>query len=169
VATTIPVARAILENDEFIAGTHSTSLVEERLDFAAIPTPLPSEGSLDNDGRVLRTVEAQVDGRLYKVRVYVPQAQDTVAPTRERGPGARRGSSGGTRPADGTVTVPMQGTIIELRVTVGDVVAENDVICVLEAMKMENPIRAQLAGTITELLVRPGDSCGPGDTVAVIQ
>jgi acetyl-CoA/propionyl-CoA carboxylase biotin carboxyl carrier protein len=63
----------------------------------------------------------------------------------------------------------MQGTIIELRVTVGDVVAENDVICVLEAMKMENPIRAQLAGTITELLVRPGDSCGPGDTVAVIQ
>jgi acetyl-CoA/propionyl-CoA carboxylase biotin carboxyl carrier protein len=169
VATTIPAARAILKNNEFIAGTHSTSLVEDRLDFSSIPPSVPPDGSLDNSGRVLRTVEAQIDGRLYQVRVYVPQMGQATSPANVVKRGAHRVASGAAHPTDGTVTVPMQGTIIELRVSPGDIVAVDDVVCVLEAMKMENPIRSQVAGTVAEVLVTVGDACGPGDIVAVIR
>jgi acetyl-CoA/propionyl-CoA carboxylase biotin carboxyl carrier protein len=70
--------------------------------------------------------------------------------------------------ADGTVTVPMQGTIIQVLVSEGDVVEANQTICVLEAMKMENPISADRAGTVRELRVSVGDSLGAGDVAAVI-
>ena len=59
-----------------------------------------------------------------------------------------------------------EGTITVWQVAVGDAVAEGDVLCVLEAMKMENPIRSPGAGTIAELRVTVGDSLGAGDIVA---
>jgi acetyl-CoA/propionyl-CoA carboxylase biotin carboxyl carrier protein len=62
----------------------------------------------------------------------------------------------------------MQGTIIKVLVTEGEVVAANQTICVLEAMKMENPINAERAGTVRGLRVSVGDSLGAGDVVAVI-
>ena len=62
-----------------------------------------------------------------------------------------------------------QGTIIDLLRSVGDQVEVDDVICVLEAMKMENPIRTHIAGTVIELHGALGDSLGPGDIVAVIE
>jgi acetyl-CoA/propionyl-CoA carboxylase biotin carboxyl carrier protein len=70
--------------------------------------------------------------------------------------------------ADGKVTVPMQGTIIKVLVTEGDLVEADQTLCVLEAMKMENPISADRAGTVKELHVSVGDSLGAGDVVAVI-
>ena len=63
----------------------------------------------------------------------------------------------------------MQGTIVQVLVEVGDAVTAGDVLCVLEAMKMENPIRTPAGGTIAELRVTTGDALGPGDIVAVIQ
>jgi acetyl-CoA/propionyl-CoA carboxylase biotin carboxyl carrier protein len=63
----------------------------------------------------------------------------------------------------------MQGTIAQLLVATGDVVRTGDVLCVLEAMKMENPIRAQVSGTLREVRVTTGDSVGFGDVVAVIE
>ena len=66
------------------------------------------------------------------------------------------------------MTVPMQGTIVKVLVSEGDTVESGQTICVLEAMKMENPINTDRAGQVKELKVKPGDALGAGDVVAVI-
>ena len=66
------------------------------------------------------------------------------------------------------MTVPMQGTIVKVLVSVGDTVEVGQAVTVLEAMKMENNITAETGGTVTEIRVKPGDSVGAGDVVVVI-
>jgi acetyl-CoA/propionyl-CoA carboxylase biotin carboxyl carrier protein len=63
----------------------------------------------------------------------------------------------------------MQGTIVKVMVEVGDAVEAGQTICILEAMKMENPITAGAAGTVTELKVAAGDSVANGDVVAIVE
>jgi biotin carboxyl carrier protein len=63
----------------------------------------------------------------------------------------------------------MQGTIIKVLVKQGDHVELDQTLCVLEAMKMENPIGSDRAGTVTEMRAAVGDSFGAGDVVAVIE
>jgi acetyl-CoA/propionyl-CoA carboxylase biotin carboxyl carrier protein len=63
----------------------------------------------------------------------------------------------------------MQGTIVKVMVEVGDAVEAGQTICILEAMKMENPITAGAAGTVTELKVAAGDSVTNGDVVAIVE
>jgi biotin carboxyl carrier protein len=68
-----------------------------------------------------------------------------------------------------TVVVPISGKIIEVNVKVGDAVKEGDVLCILESMKMENPILAPVDGTITEVGVTVDQVVKPGGTIAVIE
>ena len=68
-----------------------------------------------------------------------------------------------------TVEVPITGKIISVEVKVGDVIKEGDVICILESMKMENPILAPVDGTITEVGVAVDQVVKPGETIAVIE
>lgn len=68
-----------------------------------------------------------------------------------------------------TVQVPIAGKIISVNVRVGDQVKEDDVLCILESMKMENPIVAPVGGTIVEIGVAAEQVVKPGDTVAVIE
>ena len=63
----------------------------------------------------------------------------------------------------------MQGTLFKLQVAVGDTVTEGQVVCILEAMKMENNITADKAGTIAEIKVEEGASVGSGDLILVIE
>ncbi|MBO0893548.1 MAG: carbamoyl phosphate synthase, partial [Acidimicrobiales bacterium] len=84
--------------------------------------------------------------------------------------GASRGAGGarlGT--GSGTVTVPMQGTIVSVAVAAGDQVEVGQTVCILEAMKMENAITAERSGRVTEVRVSPGMAVGPGDVVARIE
>ena len=71
-------------------------------------------------------------------------------------------------PASSTATAPMQGTIVRVTVSEGDDVAAGDVIAVLEAMKMENPVLAPRSGTIRGLSVSVGDSVSQGSTVCTV-
>jgi len=71
--------------------------------------------------------------------------------------------------AQETIEVPITGKIIEVNVKVGDEVKEGDVICLLESMKMENPILAPVGGTVTKLEVAPDKTVKPGDIIAVIE
>lgn len=73
----------------------------------------------------------------------------------------RRGRKGGAD--DAGLTAPMPGTVLQVRVAVGDVVEEGDVLMVIEAMKMEHAIRAPRAGTISAVSFDEGARVGPGD------
>jgi len=63
----------------------------------------------------------------------------------------------------------MQGTILSIAVEVGDTVSSGDVVCVLEAMKMENDVVAASGGTVAEIAVSEGDSVDMGDTLLVLE
>ena len=67
------------------------------------------------------------------------------------------------------VTAPMQGTIVKVAVSDGDTVAEGDLVVVLEAMKMENPVNAHKAGTVTGLAASAGSSVTPGTVICEIK
>ena len=66
------------------------------------------------------------------------------------------------------VEVPITGKILSVDVKVGDAVKEGDMICLLESMKMENPILAPVSGTITQVAIASDQTVKPGDVIAVI-
>lgn len=68
-----------------------------------------------------------------------------------------------------TVEVPITGKIISVEVKVGDTVKEGDVLCILESMKMENPILAAVNGTVVEIGVQAEQVVKPGEKIAVIE
>ena len=68
----------------------------------------------------------------------------------------------------GTVCAPMPGTILDVRVKVGDAVKPGDVLLLLEAMKMENELTADKAGTVKEVRVTKGQAVNSGDALVVI-
>ncbi len=68
-----------------------------------------------------------------------------------------------------TVEVPITGKIISVEVKVGDAVKEGDVICILESMKMENPILAAVSGMVVEIGVQAEQVVKPGEKIAVIE
>jgi acetyl-CoA/propionyl-CoA carboxylase biotin carboxyl carrier protein len=173
IATTIPAHLAILDHPDFAAGEHSTKWVEEKLDLSNVASPpKPATDEPSEDGRVQRDVDVEVDGRKFTVRLWVPEtAGAAVAAVAKKGPSRPRGAAGGGGGAagSGTVTVPMQGTIVKVLVKVGDEVEVGQALCVLEAMKMENNVNAEKAGKVAEIRVKPGDTVGAGDIVAVIE
>ncbi|MDA8056929.1 MAG: acetyl-CoA carboxylase biotin carboxylase subunit [Actinomycetota bacterium] len=176
VATTLPADVAILAHEDFASATHSTNWVEQRLDLSEVrsgPGPVAPAGESE-EARVLRDVTAEVDGRRYQVKLWVPDTGDTVVASGRTAVASR--PAGGRRPkavtgasGSGTVSVPMQGTIVKVAVSEGDEVEVGQVVCVLEAMKMENNVVAEKAGTVTDVRVSAGDSVGPGDVIAVIE
>jgi acetyl-CoA/propionyl-CoA carboxylase biotin carboxyl carrier protein len=180
IATTMPVHVAILEHPDFIAGEHSTKWVEERLDFSTVASA-PSAPVVGDDGeaKVLREVDAEVDGRKYTVKLWVPDVGPIVAASGAAGraagaaaPGRPHAPTAGAGPvsgAAGDISVPMQGTIVKLMVAVGDTVTAGQAVCVLEAMKMENNILAEIDGTVKAVKVTVGQTVGAGDIVVVVE
>jgi acetyl-CoA/propionyl-CoA carboxylase biotin carboxyl carrier protein len=175
IATTIPADQAILRHDDFAAGEHSTKWVEERLDLAATAAPAapPADGAEPPEAKVRRDVDVEVNGKRFGVTVWVPESQ--VGATVAAGGAAkvaprprRSGGSSAAAAGSGSVTVPMQGTIVKVLVSAGDAVDEGQTVCVLEAMKMENNIAADKSGTVKEVKVEAGQSVGSGDVVVVI-
>ncbi len=71
--------------------------------------------------------------------------------------------------AQEVVEVPITGKIIDVNVKSGDEVKEGDILCILESMKMENPILAPVDGTINEIKVAVNQVVNPGEVIAVIE
>ncbi|MEA2685828.1 MAG: acetyl-CoA/propionyl-CoA carboxylase, biotin carboxylase, biotin carboxyl carrier protein [Actinomycetota bacterium] len=177
VTTNMAAHLRILEHPDFIAGRHATRWVEDKLDFSDLLPGPPSGGRPTVPGHP-RPVDVEVDGRRYEVRVWMPEGSGGAVPAGAAPAGAapsrprRPGSAPGTAPpaaGGGRVAAPMQGTIVEVLVGVGDTVEAGQAVCVLEAMKMENLVEAQRGGRVTEVRVVPGDNVGAGDVLAVIE
>jgi acetyl-CoA/propionyl-CoA carboxylase biotin carboxyl carrier protein len=170
IATTIPADVAILSHPDFAEAKHSTKWVEEVLDLSELTIAAP-EAAAPADGdiaTVQRDVTAEVDGRRFSVKLWVPDLVAVASPQGvvrpKRAAQAAAGASG-----SGDVAVPMQGTIVKVLVAVGDTVEVGQTICLLEAMKMENAVNAEKDGVIKEVRVSAGASVGAGDIVAVIE
>ncbi len=180
IATTLPADLAILDHEDFVEARHSTKWVEETLDLSGIdakPAADPAGGQAEGQPNVRRDVDVEVDGKRFKVAVWVPESAippaghagaGTAAAGKARPKRAGRSASAAAVLGSGSITVPMQGTIVKVNVAEGDTVEVGTVICVLEAMKMENNIAADVAGTVKELKVSSGQAVGSGDIVAVI-
>ncbi|MFP5318311.1 MAG: acetyl-CoA carboxylase biotin carboxylase subunit [Acidimicrobiia bacterium] len=167
VATNIPAHVAILEHPDFAGGVHSTRWLEERFDWSLLP---PAGGTVLEPAVPPpggRDVDVEVDGRRFRVRIYEPERtgpRPPAASARAR----RRAEAGGPARA-GRIVAPMQGTIVNVQVAVGDVVMAGQAVCVLEAMKMENQVETEVAGRVTEVKVRAGDTVGGGDLLVVVE
>jgi acetyl-CoA/propionyl-CoA carboxylase, biotin carboxylase, biotin carboxyl carrier protein len=173
VATTLPAHEVILSHSDFATAVHSTKWVEERLDLSGLVadgTHGPAPASSDEEVPIVqRDVTAEVDGRRFSVRLWVPDLGPAAAPGRTAGRPKRAAASAAAGTGSGQVTVPMQGTIVKVLVAVGDVVEVGQSVCLLEAMKMENAVAAEKDGVVKEVRVAAGDSVGAGDVVAVIE
>jgi acetyl-CoA/propionyl-CoA carboxylase biotin carboxyl carrier protein len=118
------------------------------------------------DGRLReRLVELELDGRRYGVKLLQPEPPHAELARRRReraGGGAHHGA------AKEAVVSPMQGTVLAVEVAEGDEVRAGQVICIVEAMKMENEIRAHRHGTVGELSVTAGAQVATGQVICVV-
>ncbi len=171
--TLIPFHKAILATEQWANGETCRDLTEDKKwlkKLAPEAPPKAAEGD-DEEERAERTYSVEVDGRLHEVRVIgaaAPAGNPTATarrpPKRDRSGGAGGGGAGG--PA---LTSPLQGAVLRVAVEKGAEVEEGALICVIEAMKMENEITAHRAGKITELNVSKGAAINSGDQICVIE
>jgi len=122
-----------------------------------------------------QTVVVEVGGK--RLEVSLPASTGTTAtapaaakPAPRRGGGHKSaGTAGGGQTPAGALTSPMQGTIVKIAVADGDEVAEGDLVVVLEAMKMEQPLNAHKAGVVTGLAASVGDVIGAGSVICELK
>ena len=165
--TTIDADLAILRHPDFAATKHSTKWVEEKLDLSKLVSTT-GETQSNSEGLVEKNTVVEVNGKRFDVKVWVPPTGG-VAATAQKTRSASRGASQATAAASGTITAPMQGTVIKLLVSQGQTVAQGEAVLVLEAMKMENQIQADKAGVISKVNCKAGDTVGSGDVLLVIE
>ena len=110
-----------------------------------------------------RIVAVEVDGRSFDVRLHTTEPPWAALGRRRRERAAAGGGNG-----SGAVTSPMQGTVLKVSVADGDAVTAGQVICVVEAMKMENEITAPRDGVVTELAVASGQGVASGQLICVV-
>ncbi len=179
--TLIPFHTALLATEQWARGETCRDLVEDRTWLKALAFPAAPKGDNGDAGdAVERDYTVEVSGRRFDVKVIGPPAAPGVngaAPTaavtgtgtRPRPRRAERsGGAGGGGAGGDTLVSPLQGNMWKVLVEQGQTVEEGQLVCIIEAMKMENEITAHKAGVISELAVREGEAITSGATIAVI-
>jgi acetyl-CoA/propionyl-CoA carboxylase, biotin carboxylase, biotin carboxyl carrier protein len=157
----------VMRHGAFVAGEYDTRFLERHPEVLEVPG---SQESHNGDGASPEPAETEqlwieVNGRRFDVRIRrqatgVPQRPPTLSRARSESVIAREGSE--------TIISPIQGTVLSVAVEPGMQVRAGDVVCVIEAMKMENEISAGRDGVVSRLDVTTGETVQAGAVVAVI-
>ncbi|WP_399344250.1 acetyl/propionyl/methylcrotonyl-CoA carboxylase subunit alpha [Umezawaea sp. Da 62-37] len=170
-ATVLPFHRAIVRDPAFTAEdgfTVHTRWIETEFDNTIPPFIDPAQAAEEEPRR---TVVVEVGGRRLEVSLPGDLAlgggggAKTAAKAKPR----KRAGGGGAAASGDAVTAPMQGTIVKVAVEEGQVVAAGDLVVVLEAMKMENPVTAHKAGTVTGLAAAAGSTVTQGTVLCELK
>ncbi|MDK4266052.1 acetyl/propionyl/methylcrotonyl-CoA carboxylase subunit alpha [Corynebacterium accolens] len=158
--TVLPFDRAIVADPAFTAENGSFDVYTKWIEEAWDNQLTPHDDSTDAEAGApeasqVHTVE--IDGR--RIEVALPA---TFGITGARKRKKRKGAGAKAAVSGDAVTAPMQGTVIKVNVEEGQEVEEGDIVLVLEAMKMENPVKAHKSGTVTGLAVEAGSSTTKG-------
>jgi acetyl-CoA/propionyl-CoA carboxylase biotin carboxyl carrier protein len=172
--TLIPFHKAILRTEQWARGETCRDLMEDAEWLKstapeAVAAPEPSEEGAEI---VTRDYKVEVSGKLFDVKVIgeaVAGAAAAPAAGGRKPPKRERSGGGGAAASSEALPSPLQGTILKVAVAEGAEVSEGDLICVIEAMKMENEITAHRSGKVTALNVAEGAAIGSGDTIATIE
>jgi len=163
VTTLLPFHRALLEHPCFVAGETCFGLVEgvaEGVEAGASASGPPVPTRVQE-----QVVGVELDGRRFEVTLLRPEPPRAELARRRR---ERSGDGTHHAAAREAVVSPMQGTVLAVEVAEGDEVREGQVICVVEAMKMENEITAHRHGLVTALSVAPGEPVTTGQVICVV-
>ena len=171
--TLIPFHKAVMASPEWAdASTFREKIADKKWLKTLAPEAPPRPADGEEEEKSERTYQVEVNGRLHSVKVIGAAAPAGLAadgaggkrpPKRERKAGAGSAASGND------VVSPLQGTMFKVNVEKGQDVEEGAIICVIEAMKMENEITAHKAGKITALSVAEGQPISSGDPIATIE
>ena len=162
--------QALLEHPCFAQGETCHGIVEsdelakraEAFSHRATKVSAASDGAATSE----RVLNAELDGRRYELKLHLPEPPHAELVRRRRERVAAGAHHGAARDA---VVSPMQGTVLAVEVAEGDEVQPGQVLCVVEAMKMENEITAHRAGRIAELSVEAGQAVKTGQVICVVQ
>jgi acetyl-CoA/propionyl-CoA carboxylase biotin carboxyl carrier protein len=164
VHTLLGFHRALLEHPCFVAAETCHGVVEsEQLAKRAEQLSHETTVARGPDGSVReRVVLAEVDGQRYEVRLLAPEPPYRELARRRR----ERAAAGlGGRAGEDAIVSPMQGTVLSVQVAEGDEVEAGHVLCIVEAMKMENEVHAIRDGVVAELSVAPGQAVSTGQVI----
>jgi len=175
--TLIPFHRAILDTKQWAKGETCRDLTEDKKWLKGLATDDIAYGGLpsseppgDVGGGQQREYQVEVGGKLFDVKVIGDAgAAPGAAGGLKKPPKRERKQGGGSAASGDSLVSPLQGNVFKVPVEKGQEVAEGDLVCVIEAMKMENEITAHKAGKITELAAAEGAAVNPGDLLAKIE
>jgi acetyl-CoA/propionyl-CoA carboxylase biotin carboxyl carrier protein len=168
--TVIPFHRDVLDNPAYNASEGSFDVYTTWIETDYDNQLEPYGGSSESDEPAERErVVVEVGGK--RVEVVLPGGLGATAAAAGGGakkPKRKGGGGGGAAVSGDSLTSPMQGTVVKIAVEDGQEVAEGDLVVVIEAMKMEQPINAHKAGTISNLSATVGETVGAGAVIADI-
>jgi acetyl-CoA/propionyl-CoA carboxylase biotin carboxyl carrier protein len=176
-ATVIPFHRAVVSDPAFIGDddgfTVHTRWIETEWNNTV--EPFTGGGEIEDDEQPRQKVVVEVGGRRLEVSLPGGLALGNGGGSADAGVGRKkpkprkRGAHAGAAASGDAVTAPMQGTVVKVAVEEGQTVAVGDLVVVLEAMKMENPVTAHKDGVITGLSVEAGAAITQGTVLAEIK
>ena len=171
--TVIPFHRVVLDDPAFAPAEGGEFKVHTRWIETEFNNTIPmysgAPGSVDSDEDERTTVVVEVNGK--RMEVSLPDLSGGAKPAAKPAAKTRKSRSarGAAKGGGDELTSPMQGTIVKVAASDGDTVAEGDLILVLEAMKMEQPITAHKAGKVSGLSAKAGDTVTSGAVLATIK
>jgi len=172
--TVIPFHRAVVSDPAFAPAEAAepfrvhTRWIETEFDNTIPAWTPPADAASVEDAEPRQRVVVEVDGRRVELVLPASLAAPRATGGLGRAPRRTRRGSGGAAASGNALTSPMQATVVKVVVSDGDEVAEGDLVAVLEAMKMEQPLTAHRSGTVSGLSVEVGGTVTAGAVVCEI-